>query len=330
MLLQHPDNLNFFSFYPFIHRFFFPDLIWDVVQWTLEQPLDEFRPMSPSSGISSLYRLLHSFRLKSLLAWFFLFFAIAVTISGCRVINRMIRMKPRVVFRSKVVFLVLIGFLFIRPSTTITSALESSPSSSSLPNERRTTLDETTTTRNASSVPTSYSQKERIQHYFHHDLDDHDLFLTQTIPMERLETEFESLVAESMNEIPEDAEEKRKKSNDSSANDDFERRIELFLPKSLVVSSSASSTQSFPGSDFFSISDRITALKTLFDHVRNLERDLTWNPVVPSRMSRGFFLLKLFSNLLKIMPFSQVRQFHSSRHDLSPIPLHPPLPTAAM
>ena len=66
------------------------------------------------------------------------------------------------------------------------------------------------------------------------------------------------------------------------------------------------SMSSIPSSDFFSISERVTALKNVFDSILSIEKDLTWNPVVPSRMSRGFFLVKLFSNLLKIMPFQEV------------------------
>ena len=58
--------------------------------------------------------------------------------------------------------------------------------------------------------------------------------------------------------------------------------------------------------DFFSITDRINALRNLFESIMNLERELIWNPIVPSRMSRGSFLVRLFSNLIKIMPFHEV------------------------
>ena len=59
--------------------------------------------------------------------------------------------------------------------------------------------------------------------------------------------------------------------------------------------------------DFFSISERVTALMEVFQNIINLERELIWNPIIPSRVSRGFFLVKLFSNLLNIMPFSEVK-----------------------
>lgn len=75
-------------------------------------------------------------------------------------------------------------------------------------------------------------------------------------------------------------------------------------PTSSRIPSTSSSS-----SDFFSISERVTALKNVFDSILSIEKDLTWNPVVPSRMSRGFFLVKLFSNLLKIMPFQEVSIF---------------------
>lgn len=58
--------------------------------------------------------------------------------------------------------------------------------------------------------------------------------------------------------------------------------------------------------DFFSITERISALKKLFQSIVSLDRDLIWNPIVPSRMSRGSFLVKLFSKLLTIMPFHEV------------------------
>lgn len=61
-----------------------------------------------------------------------------------------------------------------------------------------------------------------------------------------------------------------------------------------------------PQRDFFSITDRINALRNLFQSIINLDRELIWHPIVPSRMSRGSFLVKLFSNLLKIMPFPEV------------------------
>ena len=61
-----------------------------------------------------------------------------------------------------------------------------------------------------------------------------------------------------------------------------------------------------PQRDFFSITDRINALRNLFQSIINLDRELLWNPIVPSRMSRGSFLVKLFSKLLKIMPFHEV------------------------
>ena len=63
---------------------------------------------------------------------------------------------------------------------------------------------------------------------------------------------------------------------------------------------------SLPQRDFFSISDRILALKNLFQSIVNMDSQMIWNPIVPSRMSRGSFLVSLFSNLLKIMPFQEV------------------------
>ncbi|KAI1289740.1 MAM and LDL-receptor class A domain-containing protein 1 [Halotydeus destructor] len=58
-------------------------------------------------------------------------------------------------------------------------------------------------------------------------------------------------------------------------------------------------------SDFFSLTERVNALRSVFETVLSLERDLLWNPIVPSRMSRGFFLVKLLSNVLRIMPFRE-------------------------
>lgn len=71
--------------------------------------------------------------------------------------------------------------------------------------------------------------------------------------------------------------------------------------------------------DFFSITERINALKKLFQSIVSLDRDLIWNPVVPSRMSRGSFLVKLFSKLLNIMPFHEVskRRKRAERKTLS-------------
>lgn len=67
----------------------------------------------------------------------------------------------------------------------------------------------------------------------------------------------------------------------------------------------------------FSLAERIKALRNVFDHLISLERELVWKPLVPSRLSRSFFLVKLFSNLLKIMPFrefmSNVQEGISSR-----------------
>lgn len=80
----------------------------------------------------------------------------------------------------------------------------------------------------------------------------------------------------------------------------------VLFPSILSSSPASSSIPSSSSSDFFSISERVTALKNVFDSILSIEKDLTWNPVVPSRMSRGFFLVKLFSNLLKIMPFQEV------------------------
>jgi hypothetical protein len=72
--------------------------------------------------------------------------------------------------------------------------------------------------------------------------------------------------------------------------------------------------------DFFSITDRINALRNLFQSVINLDRDLMiLKPIVPSRMSRGSFLIKLFSNLLKIMPFHEVRENNSDEAPASRI-----------
>lgn len=59
----------------------------------------------------------------------------------------------------------------------------------------------------------------------------------------------------------------------------------------------------------FSLAERIKALRNVFDNIISLERELVWKPLVPSRLSRSFFLVKLFSNLLKIMPF---REFMSN------------------
>lgn len=81
--------------------------------------------------------------------------------------------------------------------------------------------------------------------------------------------------------------------------------VPALFPSLPGISMSSSSIPTSP-SDFFSISERVTALKNVFDSILSIEKDLTWNPVVPSRMSRGFFLVKLFSNLLKIMPFQEV------------------------
>lgn len=61
-----------------------------------------------------------------------------------------------------------------------------------------------------------------------------------------------------------------------------------------------------PHDDFFSMSDRVNALRNVFETILQLERALVWNPIVPSRMSRGFFLVKLLSNVLRIMPFREV------------------------
>lgn len=83
--------------------------------------------------------------------------------------------------------------------------------------------------------------------------------------------------------------------------------LQVIFPISPVLFPSMSMSSMVPSSsDFFSISERVTALKNVFDSILSIEKDLTWNPVVPSRMSRGFFLVKLFSNLLKIMPFQEV------------------------
>lgn len=92
----------------------------------------------------------------------------------------------------------------------------------------------------------------------------------------------------------------------------------VILLMSCFISVSVSSSSSWPGDTddslvklphqrvFFSISDQIEALKQIFQNVINLERDLLWKPTMPSRMSRGFLLVKLFSNLLNIMPFPEV------------------------
>lgn len=61
-----------------------------------------------------------------------------------------------------------------------------------------------------------------------------------------------------------------------------------------------------PQRDFFSISERISALRNVFETILSVEREFIWNPIVPSRMSRGFFLVKLLSNVLRIMPFRDV------------------------
>ena len=54
----------------------------------------------------------------------------------------------------------------------------------------------------------------------------------------------------------------------------------------------------------FSLSHRIKALRNVFDHLISIERELVWKPLMPSRLSRSNFLVKIFSNLLKIMPFA--------------------------
>lgn len=91
--------------------------------------------------------------------------------------------------------------------------------------------------------------------------------------------------------------------SEESADDAFERAFESNGTSGLVLSLP---DLDVPQSDFFSISDRISALRNVFETVLSLERDLVWNPIVPSRMSRGFFLVKLLSNVLRIMPFRDV------------------------
>ena len=53
--------------------------------------------------------------------------------------------------------------------------------------------------------------------------------------------------------------------------------------------------------------ERVTALMKVFQNM-NLEGKLIFNSTIPiSRVSRGFYLVKLFSNLLNIMPLSEVK-----------------------